>query len=524
LAQATGVAKISLTASASTGDTIFTNARSIVAAEMGNGAGDLSIQYTDDALAGTADTQTLVLSGQTAGEFSATSATQGIETLAITSGTAANAVKVTGAMTSITVSGDKNLTLTEGTTNTLTSVNAKDFTGKLTFTTDDNTSIAITGGSGSDSLTLGGTYSSADTIDGGAGVDTLKVTGSTVTSETSLKNVSSIETLVLTGASTVALTANVSATTFTVSDDGASNLTLGKGYTNATTVNIGTNDKVTNTANVALTVAGTDLLVSTATIVGGTGADSLNLKAASQAGTAVALTNLTGLETITIVDGGDSATDATALKGSDIQITTGTYANATTKAVTLTVNAAALDAGTVTSDVMGTDDETINLNASGIANVLVSINATGGAGADTISGGAGNDVIAGGAGNDTLASGNGNNSVDGGDGDDALTAGTGNDSLSGGLGNDSFVLGANLTKNDTIVGGDGNDSLFVSAAVTSDDLAGVTSIENLVFSSDVTLVKNVSFTSFDSSAATGTQTVTLGVGYTNATTVTLGCR
>ena len=61
LAQATGVAKISLTASASTGDTIFTGARSLVAAEMGNGAGDLSIQYTDDALVGTTDTQTLLL-------------------------------------------------------------------------------------------------------------------------------------------------------------------------------------------------------------------------------------------------------------------------------------------------------------------------------------------------------------------------------------------------------------------------------------------------------------------------------
>ena len=522
LAQASGVAKIAVTASASTGDTAFTGARSIVAAEMGNGAGDLSIQYTDDALAGASDTQTLVLSGQTAGEFSATAATKGIEALAITSGTAANTVKVTGAMTSIAVAGDKNLTLTEGAANTLTSVNAKNFTGNLKFTTDDVTDIAVTGGAGNDTLVLGATYTSADSIDGGAGNDSLSVAGSTVTSETSLKNVTGVETLVLTGASTVALTANVSATTFTVSDAGASDLTLGKGYTNATTVNIGTGDKVTNTANVALTVAGTDALVAGASVVGGTGVDSLNLKAASQVGTGVSLANLTGLETITIVDGGDSSTDAAALKGSDIQITTGAYANATTKAVTLSVNASALDAGTVTSDVMGVDDETINLNASGITNVLVSINATGGAGADTISGGAGNDVISGGAGNDALTSGNGNNSVDGGDGADTLTAGTGNDSLSGGLGNDKLDLGANLTKNDVVDGGDGVDTLFVSNAVTSDDFAGVTNVENLVFSSNVTLVKNVPFTSFDSSAASGAQTVTLGVGYTNATTVTLG--
>ena len=524
LAQASGVTKIAVIASASTGDTAITGVRSIVAAEMGNGAGDLSIQYTDDAVVGTADNQSLTLSGQTAGEFavSAVTVTKGIETLSIASTTAANTVKVTSStLTGITVTGDQNLTLTEGTTNTLTSVNAKDFTGKLTFTTDDVTSIAVTGGSANDAITLGTTYSAADTIDGGAGTDTLTVAGSTVTSETSLKNVTGVETLALTGASTVVLAADVSATTFTVSDAGASDLTLGKGYTNATTVNIGTGDKVTNTANVALTVAGTDALVAGATVVGGTGTDVLNLKAASPAGTAVSLANLTGLETITIVDGGDAAS-GTAVKGSDIQVTTGNYASATTKAVSLTVDASALDAGTVTSDVMGTDDETINLDASAIANVLVSVNATGGAGADTLSGGAGNDAINGGAGNDTISTGNGNNTVDAGAGDDAITAGTGNDSLFGGVGNDTITLGANLTKNDTVDGGDGTDSLVVSAAVTSDDLVGVSNVENLVFSSSVSLSKNVSFTSFDPSKATGAQTITLAAGYTNATTVTLG--
>ncbi|WP_439815000.1 beta strand repeat-containing protein [Zavarzinia sp. CC-PAN008] len=83
---------------------------------------------------------------------------------------------------------------------------------------------------------------------------------------------------------------------------------------------------------------------------------------------------------------------------------------------------------------------------------------TGGAGADTIDGGTGDDVLSGAAGNDTLI---------GGDGLDTLTAGIGADILDGGAGNDSFRFGvAELTSADTVNGGTGRDVLtFTSSGV-----------------------------------------------------------
>ena len=484
-ASVSGVSKISLTSSASTGDTFFTNVRAIVTAEMANGAGDLGISYSATAVAGAADAQTLNLSGQTGGEFT----TNDVETLTIASGTAANTVKVTGQYTGITVTGDQNLTLTEGTTNTLTSVNAAALTGKLAFTTDDVTAIAVTGGSGNDTVTLGSTFTAADTVDGGAGADSLSV-AVTVTSAT-LAKVSNVETLVVTGGNSVTLATNVSPTTFTVSDASASTVTFSTGYTAASTVNLGVTDSIVNSANVALTAKVTAAnAVSGAgiSITGGTGTDALNITADGSA--AFSLANLTKVDSILVVDGGD----ATATAGKDISITTGAYATA------LTVDASALDAGVATAT--DTSAETLTLNG---ASATAALNVTGGAGGDTITGGTVDDILAGGAGDDSI---NG-------------SAG-GNDSISAGDGDDTIDMGAALTTNDTIDGGAGTDILSVTA-LTVTGLTNVTNIETLSLagaSSTASLAANLSFTTIDMDTVDDTaQILTLASGYTNATTV-----
>ncbi|BAY08331.1 DUF4347 domain-containing protein [Calothrix sp. NIES-2098] len=66
--------------------------------------------------------------------------------------------------------------------------------------------------------------------------------------------------------------------------------------------------------------------------------------------------------------------------------------------------------------------------------------------------GEGDNLVYGLGGNDSLASGAGKDNLQGGDGNDTLTAGAGNDILDGGTGNDSLV------------GGDGDDTYYIDSA------------------------------------------------------------
>lgn len=373
LSTATGVSKISLTSSAASGDTFFTAVKTLVTAEMGQGAGDLGITYVDTALTGTADTQTLNLSGQTAGTFGpGPTATGVIETIAIASGTSANALTVASpGTTTITASGDQNLTLAEGMTDTLTRVNASAMTGKFAFTTNDATAISITGGSADDTITLGTTFASTDSVDGGAGNDSLSV-AVTIAAATTLANVTNVETLVVTGANTVTLAANVTPTTFTLTDAGVNTLTLNTGYTNATTVNLGIADTVTNTANVALTVNATVTNFAGATITGGTVADTLNLTASGEAPAAITLLGrANGVETITIVDAGDTA----LLAGADVVLTTGAIT------ASLTVNGAALDAGLTSGASTDLTNENLTVDGNAVTTTTVVLSSPAAAGA-----------------------------------------------------------------------------------------------------------------------------------------------
>ena len=502
LSLAPGVAKISVLGSSLTGDTLFTGARGLVTAEMGNGNGDLSITYVDTAVAGTADIQSLNLTGQTGGAFTAAASTGGVETIAINSSLSANTVQVIATdATTINVTGDQSLILTEGMSNTITRVNASGMTGKLTFTTNDATAISITGGSANDSFVLSN-FAVTDSVDGGAGSTDNLTIDVAIAAAATLANVSNIETLTVTGTNNVALAANVAPTTFTLTDAGVNVLTLGTGYTNATTVNLGAGDTVTNTANAVLTVNITEAALASATVTGGTAADTINLTASSEAPpvaiTLLARTN--GVETINIVDGGD-ATSGTSVAGRDINITTGAFGNS------LTINAAALDAG-LTGVLTDATNENLTVDGSSLISTRV-LNVTGGGGLDSILGGAGNDIISGGAGNDTLS------------------GGGGNDSINAGTGDDTIRMAATLTSADTIDGGEGADKLILSGSspLPALGLTNVSNVETLVLgggTATVSLAANVSFTTIDmDDGATDTtaQSLTLATGYTNATTV-----
>jgi hypothetical protein len=123
---------------------VLANVKNIVAAEMQNGAGDLNVGYQTAVVAGTTDTQTLLVSGVTAGTFTA----NGVETLAVTSsGSARNvltAITNDASLTAVTVAGTAALTM--GTLGAaITSLNASANTGGVTATLSATTTTAVTG-------------------------------------------------------------------------------------------------------------------------------------------------------------------------------------------------------------------------------------------------------------------------------------------------------------------------------------------------------------------------------------------
>ena len=78
----------------------------------------------------------------------------------------------------------------------------------------------------------------------------------------------------------------------------------------------------------------------------------------------------------------------------------------------------------------------------------------GGSGGDTINGNDGDDTIWGGEGADIIKGGEGNDSVEGDNGFDDINGGAGNDYLDGGGGNDTIIAGSGT---DTVYGDGGND-------------------------------------------------------------------
>lgn len=111
----------------------------------------------------------------------------------------------------------------------------------------------------------------------------------------------------------------------------------------------------------------------------------------------------------------------------------------------------------------------------------------GGAGADTIDGQAGNDVVVGGAGADSLAGGNGHDLIFG--GTDTIAA---DDTISGGLGNDTIDAGDGA---DSVSGGDGDDLIFAGSTGLghADTLNGDSGNDTLVGNQTGTAAADVLF-------------------------------
>jgi len=508
-----GVTTVGLSSSNGDGDTSFTNLKSLVNAEMSSGAGDLTVTHIESVVKGTSDSITLTLSGQTAGTFTESAATTGVETINIVSKGSANTLTALGStnntVSTINVSGDQNLTLTDVTSSGLKTVDASAFTGKLALGYDVAVDLTVTGGSGDDTITFGSTntITSGDVIDGGAGNDVLSVADD-VASITPIKNVSNVETLKIVGNYDVTLAEDASIMNFDFTDVNENILTLNAGVTSPVTVTLGIKDgggadRVINSANVTLTAKGVaEAFNDVERITGGTGTDTIEITPDGNTDGTINLQTqkITAVEKILVIDAGDeTVSGATKPSGYDLDITTGNQSTA------LTIDGSALDAankdnsGDGTIDSSDSSEETLKVDGSSATAVLT---ITGGAGVDTLTSGTKNDII------------------DGGAGADLITSTGGNDNIKGGAGNDTFTFNATLTKDDVVDGGDGTDILSVTA-LDAAAMVGVTNVETLKFSGSSTLSSDLPFDTLDISSSSG-DSITFATGYSKVSTVKVG--
>jgi len=534
MTNATGVTSIEVTGSSASGN--FTNIPFASGLTLNvNGSTDQSVgfDFKDTSVVGTTDAITLTVADLAKSTTAGTITTTGIETVNIVSNGDSNTFTLAdGDATVVNVTGAGSLNL--GTVpSTAKTVNASGMTGGLTVTGGSSTSNTITGGSGNDSLTgaggndviaagdgdntivaggggndrlsatsgtntfsfaTAGEFTSADTVTGGSGSDTLSVASADVvslTSTTVLTNVSGVEKIKLNTAlgsgatlNTAYVQAGITGVTLSGGTAGAGTINLEAGTKTVTlgattttpaadnknlgdlTINdtgVATNDVLTVSAGSATnSVNGNSLLINgfeTVTYAGSSASQTINAITvygdSSSAGTYTAATlNLTGSGSITT-----TATTGVITLGAS---TGAGVINASAMTKNFVMGAAAVG---VTSIAGGSGNDTLIGNTTGTSTVT-----------STISGGAGNDSITGGQYND---------SIDGGTGADTVVGSTGNDNITLGDGNDQYqTTAANLAINTTISGGDGTDSVYFTnnASVADTAFTSKTSLETVTSS------------------------------------------
>jgi len=472
----TGVAgfKVSTTASTANGTFTLKNAYSgqnLTITAFGDSTDDATVALKT--ATGTADTFGITLQNATAGTSVAGDVltTSGIETVTITSGgtniaatattdatTVANSLGaiVTSTTTStLIVAGDKKLTVASVDDN-ITKIEVTNASGS-DLTVDASGTLTYVGGAGADRLELDtvadlvATGATADTLNGGDGIDTLAFSAvpSAVTAA-QLARASNFEVLEFEATNTLAaaVTQSIRSTSFnTVLFNGELTTSNTNQYTlqaaDGVTVKMGgSTDSGTTAANLIIDVldaanAGTNNTVNF---------ELLNVDASADANRGFTIDNV---ENLNIKVGGDKGANADVwtidgIDGAQLQSINISSTNAGAAKVTPVVSDS-LTITTAESTLLNNIDATGftgALTITGLASKLVATGATikGGSGVNAITGGAGADVITGGKAADTLKGGNSNDNINGGAGNDEIHGEAGADNLTGGAGTDTFVF------------------------------------------------------------------------------------
>ncbi len=353
---------------------------------------------------------------------------------------------------------------------------------------DKTADTQFIGGNGDDTLDIGkvkynGTLPTALKVDGGLGVDTLKVSDQDTLSVTTVGNITNFERLeivddndgnvdsfdvsLLKGITTIQIDADSAGDGYVLNNLSASqsmNLVIAGNQTVAPVINVANATVIGNIDTLGLTIdAGVTGNRVTVADINAAGIEKINLNAVDGF-TATALTGLKALATLTILGRGD-----VNLTTGNLQLNLNSTIDATASTGMITVDASLATTATVTGiSINGSLSQANFLTGSALPDIL-----TGGAGADSFIGGLGNDTLSGGANADMLNGGDGNDVINGGAGADAISGGAGVDMLNGGSGDDLFVYAAMadlFTTNalvDSISGGSGTNSLLLGTTGTT---------------------------------------------------------
>lgn len=381
-----------------------------------------TFQFTEAATAGTSDAANVTVSNVTGAlqvnVNTVTGDTAGFETINLTSsGTVDNSITLTTndtSATKITIGGAAKLTVAVGTnvTTTAKTIDASSSTGGVVVTGLGTAVHTVTGGTGNDTFTFAGefigaenaTVANRDTVNGGAGTDTLSITSAiaVAASAAAQSTVTNIEVISISDAvgGNVDLTKFASANTLSFANAtvGAHTFTL----SNNNTVEFLTGDNGDNART--FQVLGTGI------------ADTVSFKAVAATDTGTGAQTISGIEVLNISSG--TATGTAVEIGGALTMTAS--AGGSAKVVVTGVNQLTMT-GAVTAN---------EIDASGLTgNALLSMSATS-AGAIRITGSGKNDVIRGSSANDIL---------NGGAGNDTIHTLAGSDTVTGGAGNDTFI-------------------------------------------------------------------------------------
>lgn len=433
----TGVTAV--TNSGSTADVSVTGLKAIPSVSVIGTSANTTVSTATAATAGASDSASVTLNGAAA-TANATLTFDGVETLNVaTTGSSTGSTTSTltisdNVLTTLNVTGTAAAKLSAALAATATTagvITSDAGAHDVAFTVPAGAAANVAMGEGNDTVRIS-SISALQSIDGGAGTDTLNA-GTTAITTTTGANIKGFE-AVSVGAASVALptAANpVSAVTFT-----------GTG---------GTVAGVLAGATITQAVTGSNTVSNTTGWTGAADALTVNVGSATSSGAITQSLSAALIESATITNtqlSSDATARSVGVSGANLKSLTVVSSGAAP--ITITGGGVALTA----------------IDASGV-NAAVTNSATTAAAGFSLTTGAGNDVLTGGSGADALIGGAGNDTINGGVGKDTLTGGAGVDTFSitqPAAGSVTSTLAASDVITDFV---SGTDKIALSQSVTA---------------------------------------------------------
>lgn len=370
---------------------------------------NITVQYENDTVSGSEDAVSFTLNSSNVGTVKLGSVSDdngGIESLALTANGGNSTVdQLDSDITTLTFTGDKNVTIDAALNTSVKTIDASAATGGLSVEVAGN-NVTFTGGSGDDEIDFGDTLNASDAVTGGDGTDRLIAEKTGLISAAA--NVSGMEIIRVDDAS--GLSGNVEGNSDTLNAGAFADATIfeltngvnGAARIDDLTANQTRVDILSDTDGGVLTLdeASTEFTIG----IGTTGTDVANTASVVFANDKVTTAN--------IVSSGptsDGIVNTLALD-SDLLNTVNISGEGNLNLTTTGGKVTTVAGGDATGDL---DVTQVNLSTKGA----------------TITTGSGNDTVAGGAGDDTITTGAGNDTIQGSTGSDTITLGGGTNTI-----------------------------------------------------------------------------------------------